>query len=247
MKVSVITNDNICAVNELVLSAAAKTAAPTKPNMSLPMVLVLVPDRFTLQAEKILLQNHKSLLNTRVLTFSMLYNLVHEEIMGFEKSLENRVLDKTTAVLFMWRAIRTVRDRLQYFASSVDQYAFAEKMFNTINQLSSCNTDFTTLERNAATDVTHRKMHDISEMYGEYRQLTGEFTDGSRMLAWLIENLHASKIIKNANMFVTGFEHLSVQRAEVIRQLMYISGTFAAGVRTQSEIEGFINEVRFAM
>jgi len=245
VKVSVITNDNICGVNEMVLQTAAKCAAPQ--NGHLPMVLIIVPDRFTLQAEKILLQNHRSLLNVRVLTFSMLYNLVHEELRGFEKSTESKVIDKTTAVLFMWRAVGAVRDRLQYFGASTGQYAFAEKMFNTINQLSSCNADFLTLEKNARTDVTRRKMHDIALIQREYKELTREYTDGAGMLGWLIDNMHSSRIIKDANIFLTGFEHLSVQRTEVVRRLMQHAGNFTAGTRTASEIEGFLNEVRFAM
>jgi len=243
VKVSVITNENICRVNEELLKLVREAAKPMGDVIA--PVLVIVPDRFTLQAEKILLQGAKCLLNVRVLTFSMLYNLIHEELMGTEESL--KVLSKTTAVLCMWRAIQMVRRELRFFSRSVDQYAFAEKMFNTINQLTSCMADFKNLEKNAAGDVTGAKMHDIQIIYAKYKELTKEYTDSAGMLGWLIDNVGSSRIVKDTNVFITGFEHLSVQRAEVVRGLVRHAGSFTAGVRTGSEFEGWLCEVRFAM
>jgi len=240
----IIAKDNICAVNEEILAQARSAAC----GGTLSPVLIIVPDRFTLQAEKILMRDTKALLNVRVLTFSMLYNLVHEELAGFEQVLENRVLDKTSAVLFMWRAIQSVCGDLVYFGKSVDQYAFAEKMFNTVNQLKSCNADFDNLEKNSKTEsVTRRKMHDIMKIQHKYAELTKEYTDSAGALGWLIENAGKSKTIKQAHVFITGFEHLSVQRAEVVRVLARVAKTFTAGTRKDSEIEGLYNEVSFAM
>jgi len=236
-----ITNENICRVNEEVLALARESAKTMLPT------LVIVPDRFTLQAEKILMRDAKSLLNVRVLTFSMLYNLIHEEVAGFETAHQSNVLDKTSAVLFMWQAIQSVRGELVYFNRSVDQYAFAEKMFNTVNQLTSCMADFDKLEKNSKEDVTRRKMHDIQIIRAKYKELTKDYTDSAGMLGWLIDNLSKSKLLKEAQIFITGFEHLSVQRAEVVRGLMRRARAFIAGARKGSEFEEMLSEMRFAL
>ena len=216
-------------------------------------VLIIVPDRFTLQAEKILMRDTQCLLNVRVITFSMLYNLLSEElktpVAGATPPLGKGelVLDKTTAVLFTWRAIQAVRTDLVYFNRSVDQYAFAEKMFNTVNQLTSCMADFKNLAKNSNNDVTKRKMQDIQTIHAKYKELTAEYTDGAGMLGWLIDNVGKSKIVKSAHIFITGFEHLSVQRAEVVRGLMQHAGEFVAGARKGSEFEQVLNQIRFEM
>jgi ATP-dependent helicase/nuclease subunit B len=232
-------SDNICLVNEKVLRAAANFAM-TNQKKTLAPIFIIVPDRFTLQAEKILTAVAPCLLGVRVVTFSMLFNILQ----GFKRP---SVIDKTTAVLFTWRAIQDVKTDLQYFNNSADQYAFGEKMFNTVNQLTSCNADFATLESNAKTQTARRKMHDIAIIQKRYKELLGEQVDGSGILAWLIENIATAQAIKDAHVYITGFEYLSVQREEVIRRIMRTARSFTAGCREGSELQRRLNEIRFAM
>lgn len=227
---SIITKENICDVNQQLLKAAA-TYASQNQKKTLNPVFIIVPDRFTLQAEKILLNHAPVLLNVRVVTFTMLFHLLCQ---NQEKSPE--VLDKTTAVLFMWRAIQDVRGGLCYFNRSVEQYAFAEKMFNTINQLESSRVDFNTLEKNARATVTKSKMHDISIIQKRYKELCEGYIDGSGMLGWLIDNAAKSDLIKSAHVYLTGFEYLSLQREEVVRQIAKSAKSFTMGVRNGCEL-----------
>jgi len=227
--ISLISSNNICAVAEETLASAVSA--------DLMPTFIIVPDRFTLQAERILLSKKSCLFGVRVVTFSMLFNILHEEI-----GIGTNVLDKTSAVLFMWRAIQQVKKDLVWFNRSVGHYAFAEKMFNTINQLSSSLVDFDKLEKSASADVTRKKMHDIVLIRGAYKKLIAERTDSSGMLGWLIENIKHSKIIKNAKVFITGFQHLSIQRNAVMAQLMQHAKQFVAGYQKGTEFEEFIAE-----
>ena len=176
---SIVTNENICEANEKILHTAAAFATSNQKENLAP-IFIIVPDRATLQAEKILTRHAPCLLNVRVVTFSMLYAICQNDTHSGNNT--PTVLDKTTAVLFMWRAIQEVRDGLVYFGPSVGQYAFAEKMFNTVNQLESSRADFITLEKNAKTTVTKRKMHDISMIHKKYKELCKGYIDGSGML-----------------------------------------------------------------
>ena len=221
---SIITNENLCTVNEKVLSAAAMYAKG-----KIVPIFVIVPDRFTLTAEKLLLGTNPNLLNVRAVTFSMLYHTL--------APADHKPLDKTRAVLFMWRAIRDVEAELIYFRRVAHQYAFAEKMFNTINQLQSSMADFAKLESNARAGVTRDKMHDISVIQRRYAELTAEFTDGSGMLGWLIDNVATSPVIRGAHVYLTGFEHLSLQRTEVIRRIAAAAKSFTMGIRRGSELQ----------
>ena len=239
MKPTILTDKNICAVNEKTLHAVANFAKSNQHKKVLHPIYVIVPDRSTLLCETFLTCHAGCLLNVRVLTFSMLYNVLHG-------GSDTPVLNKTMAVLYMWLSIKNVRAELKYFSKSVDQYAFAEKMFNTINQLTSCMADFTKLEQNSKTEITKRKMHDISLIWREYKKLTANYIDGSGILAWLIANISKSKQIAEAYVYITGFEHFSVQRGEVVRLLLKHAKSFVIGVQNKSEAEGFINEISFA-
>lgn len=245
-KVTLITSDNLCSAAEEVLERAAVCS-------NLSPVFIIVPDRFTLQAERILLSKKSCLFNVRVVTFSMLFNILYEEsntpsaLLAATPLLrgdhvESNVLDKTSAVLFMWRAVQEVKKDLIWFNRSANHYAFAEKMFNTVNQLSSSMADFDKLEANARTEITRKKMHDIALIHGCYRRLIADQTDSSGVLGWLLENIGRSKIVKNAKIFVAGFRHLSIQRGAVVAELIKCAAEFTAGYQSGSEFEQLMAE-----
>ncbi len=210
VKVTVYRGKNFVATNEYVLKQAA-----TQP--LLQPVLILVPDRFTLQAERICLQKQPHLLNTRVVTFSMLYRLVVDELNHDKAPVE--ILDKTSAVLHLWTAIRQVQGQLTWFKTSVGHYDFAEKMFNTINQMRSSCVDFTALESKATSMVARKKYHDINLIYQAYCQVIAPRTDSSGMLEYLMTHGQTSAALQKATIFVCGFTSLSPARLQVLQML----------------------------
>ena len=209
VKVTVFQGKNFVLTNEHLLQKAAKQ--PILQN-----TLVLVPDRFTLQAERILLQHQPHLLNTRVVTFSMLYRMVAGEL---NRGLDPQVLDKTSAVLNIWQAIRQVQDQLLWFKTSAGHYDFAEKMFNTMNQMRSSCVDFAELEAKAQTVVARKKYHDINLIYQAYRQIIEQQTDTSGMLEYLVSHIAESKSIPSTAIYVCGFASLSPARLQVLLTL----------------------------
>lgn len=228
-QVSLLTSSNLCqAVDEALGKAISADLTPT---------FIIVPDRFTLQAERMLLSKKSCLFNVRVVTFSMLFNILHEEL-----GAKAHVLEKTSAVLFMWRAIGQVKNDLTWFSRSAGHYAFAEKMFNTVNQLSSSMVDFDKLETNAKEGITRKKMHDIALIRSAYKKLIAGHTDSSGVLGWLIGNIRHSTIIKNSKVVITGFQHLSIQRGAVVAELIKYAREFVAGYQKNSEFEQLLAE-----
>ena len=209
VNVTVYQGENFVLTNERILQKAA--SQPCLQN-----TLVLVPDRFTLQAERLLLKYQPHLLNTRVLTFSMLYRMVACEL---NRGEEPKVLDKTSAVLNLWTAIRQVQDQLVWFKTSAGHYDFAEKMFNTMNQMRSSCVDFTELENKAKTPVARKKYHDINLIYQAYQQIIQQQTDTSGMLEYLVTHLAECESMHNASIFVCGFTSLSPARLQVLQAL----------------------------
>ncbi len=232
VKVTVYQGKNFVLTNEHVLKQAA--AQPI-----LQTVLVIVPDRFTLQAERILLKQQPHLLNTRVITFSMLYRLVAEELNHGNAPVT--VLDKTCAVLHLWKAIRQVQGQLTWFKTSAGHYDFAEKMFNTINQMRSSCVDFAALEAKAQSAVARKKYHDINLIYQAYRQELANATDTSGMLEYLSMHAAESTTVQNAMVYVCGFASLSPARLQVLSALCQTakSVTIAA---SETELSGQLSQ-----
>ena len=211
---TVYQGENFVLTNEHVLRQAA-----AEPNLQ--TVLVLVPDRFTLQAERIMLKQQPHLLNIRVVTFSMLYRLVASELTRGEEPV---ILDKTSAVLNLWNAIREVQDQLLWFKSSAAHYDFAEKLYNTINQMRSSCVDFGALELQTQNPVSQKKYHDINLIYQTYRRKIAAQTDSLDMLSYLTANIEKSLTIKNASIFICGFASLSPARLQVVHALCACAG-----------------------
>lgn len=211
--VTVYQGKNFVLTNEYVLKKAVEQPI-------LQPVLVLVPDRFTLQAEKFLLKHKSHLLNTRVVTYSMLYRLVASEL---NHGVEPAILDKTSAVMYLWKAIRQVSNQLQWFKSSVGHYDFAEKMFKTIGQMRSSCVDFSALEGKAQSTVSRKKYHDINLIYQAYQQSIGQNIDASGMLEYLITHLEESTTIRNSVVYVCGFASLSPARLQVLTAINQVA------------------------
>ena len=216
MSVTVQKGTNFALTNAAVLKAAAVKA-------DLSPVLVLVPDRFTLQAEQIMLGYQPQLLNTRVITFSMLYQMVAEELNRGAKPTQ--ILDKTTAVLHLWTAIKQVQADLQWFKKSVNHYDFAAKIYNTLNQMRSSCVDFATLPDQAQTAFASKKYHDLNLIYQRYRANLAERTDSSGMLEYLMAHLKESVALREAAVFVCGFTSLSPARMRVLDVLCQVAKT----------------------
>lgn len=225
MKVQVYNGENFVQTNEYILQLAASKT-------DLRPTFVLVPDRFTLQAERIMLTKAATLLNTRVVTFSMLYQLIAEELN--QGAQPDNVIDKTSAVLHLWAAIKQVQDELQWFKKSVAHYDFAEKMFNTLNEIRSSCVPFAGLESQAKSVVAQKKYHDITLIYQKYQQnltAAGQ-TDSAGMLDYLHANLKHSALVKGANFYLCGFENLSPARLQVLDQICHHAASVTMGAAT---------------
>ena len=231
MNVTVYQGKNFVLTNEHVLRKATTREI-------LANVLVLVPDRFTLQAERILLKYRPQLLNTRVITFSMLYRLVASEL---NQGQEPQVLDKTSAVLSLWKAIRQVQNQLVWFKTSAGHYDFAEKMYNTINQMRSSCVDFASLATTAKTAVAQKKYHDINLIYQAYMKILQNQTDSSGMLEYLVQHLAESQTVKTASVYVCGFPSLSPARLQVLMELCQHASSVTIGT-SEPELNGQLSK-----
>lgn len=234
MNVTVLTGSNLAVITNEILAAVRK-------NVGFVPTFVLVPDRFTLQAERILLERGGTMLNTRVVTFSMLFSVLADEL---TRGGSVKVIDKTTAVLYLWRAIRSVK--LNWFGGSSRYFDFAEKMFNAINQIKSSLVKFDELESIAKTTVARKKFADISAVEKEYRKLLSEdgAVDSSGMLAYLIDNIRSSKLFSAANFYICGFGNLSKARLRVVTELCKLAGSVHIGAAAGSELDRQIKSIK---
>jgi len=204
-------------------------------------VWVLVPDRFTLHAEDLLTRGAGALLNVRVLTFSMMFNVLSAEMGETPK-----VMDKLTATLLLWQAIRDVEMDLVWFRGAARHLNFAERTFNTLNQLTSSMVNFDKLESSARHGVTKSKIQDLVKIYRRYTELklAGEYSDSAGQLAWLLKHVSGISMLGDVKLFVCGFEHLSAQRLAVLDELKKACGQVIIGARNGSELQSQLGQAK---
>ena len=153
--ITILKSENICTSVEAVCNVARQKAK----NCTFP-TFVIVPDRFTLECEKLLLQsgkNNQCLLNTRVLTFSMLFNVISTEL-----GTSQTVLDKTKAVLYMWRYIKRLGRREIVIPNDIEELALKARFSQH---------RMTEEERASMASYANRLVFEISNNKGEYGRL----------------------------------------------------------------------------
>ncbi|MDR0975924.1 MAG: PD-(D/E)XK nuclease family protein [Christensenellaceae bacterium] len=240
MSLSLTLGDNLCAVIRSVLFEARELAREQAEKLDLSPILIIVPDRLSLRAEQILLEDGGSFLNLNILTFSRLYNLIADELVGDEK--KRNAVDKTSGVLFMWRAIKSVSAELNFYRKAAGKIGFAEQMFNTINQLSASNFYFSFDENLIENSHLKDKIRDIKKIYASYNAQISPVCDEGGQLGFLRRNINASELIRRANVFVVGFDYLPPARFSVLEEIFKSAKGVFVGAKIGSEFENAVKD-----
>ncbi|MCL2621666.1 MAG: hypothetical protein FWD32_01380, partial [Firmicutes bacterium] len=130
MAFSIVKGKSIADVFNNVLDQAKKVSG----NLD-TATFILVPDRLSLTAEQQMFDGKiGGLFNTNVVSFTKLAHMVSGGNL--------QVLSKQNSIMLLSQAINDVKENLECFKKAVKNYSFAEKLYNTINQLTSCGINF---------------------------------------------------------------------------------------------------------
>ena len=185
-------------------------------------VILIVPDQFTLQAEKnaFAYLDTKGLMDLDVLSFSRLANRVFSEVGGNQKTFINNY----GKYMMISRILLNENPDLKIFRDLEGSADFVEKINNFISEIKNHEITPDKLEniiKNEDGDsILSRKLEDISRIYDEYEKKMGsDQIDTADYLAMFISKISQASIIKEYEFWMTGFDYLTPRNMKAVLEI----------------------------
>ena len=178
--------------------------------------IVIVPETKSIIIEKEILgkSKHGATINISVYSFVRLLRRVG----GVDTS---KVLSKQACIIILRKLIFGLSAQLDCYKKTAKSVGFAEKMYETIQQLKASQISAEELDKISVSDVSlGHKLKDIALIYAEYEKfLSNKYLDDCDRLALLNQFTTTSDTLKNANIFVVGFDNITGEMQQVLKQL----------------------------
>jgi ATP-dependent helicase/nuclease subunit B len=190
-------------------------------------ILMLVPDQFTLQAERNAFSclGVSGLMDIEIMSQSRLGYKVLSEVGG-----SSRVpVDKYGRHMLLTKILTEENDRLEAFRGMNRKASFIEMANNLISEMKQFNASpddiLEILRETEETSILHRKLKDIHRIYEKYEELIeGKFLDTEDYLNLFVSKIGRSRLIRNSIIWISGFDYFTPKTLDIIEQLMITAG-----------------------
>lgn len=191
--------------------------------------IVIVPDKFSLQAEKLLLTllPSKALFNVRVMGITMLVNEILSKL-----NLDSELLSPSESLLLTQKAIENVKDEL--VTSKKSNIVFCYEINKIISQLKSSLVGFDDLNVDAK-GLTGGKYHDLMLIYKEYERLRDK-DDVNTRLKLATTLLKDSKIFKDSKFYFAMFDAFTKEGYSLIKALIQVANEINLSIAKSLDI-----------
>ena len=189
-------------------------------------VVLLVPDQYTLQAERIAPARlgTKGLIDLEIVSFGRLVHKVLSETGGASRI----PIDKYGRHMLLSAILAEESDSLTVFRGMERYPSFIEMTESLLSEMKQYNTDIPRLlaviEAQEENTMLRRKLTDIYRIYQRYEEkIAGKYTDSEDMVRLFLTQLPESAYAGDAAFWVYGFESFSPQKISVLAALERIS------------------------
>ncbi len=200
--------------------------------------LVLVPDRFSLQIENLIMDEKKllSTFNIEVLGLSRLANRVLKEF-----GLKGETLNSDDTLLLTEQAIQNVKHEFKSFKKT--SISFAQEVSKVILQFKSSRLQPKDVVAKGCSIAIQNKYHDLGLIYQEYENLTTGLLDANKILKLFSQTILKEKILENTYLYLVGFDSFTSEMFEIISSLAKSSkGVFIALPKAKIQGNAYIYE-----
>ena len=176
--------------------------------------IVVVPDRFSLQMEKLLLKTlpAKALFNVKVVGLSSLaVNILNQ----LGKKCE--VLTNSECLLLTAQAIAAIKTQFLTFKKC--GISFAHEAYKLIAQLKSSKIAVEDLNIKAQ-GLTGEKYHDIALIYREYEKALQGKLDANARLSLVTQEIENNDILSNTNFYFAQFDSFTKECFDLIKAIL---------------------------
>lgn len=184
--------------------------------------LVIVPDQFTMQTQKDLVQMHpnRGIMNIDVLSFGRLAHRI------FDDSTVNRViLDDTGKSLVLRLIAGKCADRLQVVGGNLNKIGYIHELKSAISEFMQYGIGQQELEEMisfcASRKALRYKLEDLKVLYQEFTDYIAEkYITTEETMEVLASMIPQSKLIRNSVILLDGFTGFTPVQNAVLRELM---------------------------
>lgn len=180
--------------------------------------LVIVPEQYTLQAERELIEALQvpGFFEVQVFSPSRLTRKVFE-IAGQDG---RTLLDEKGRRMALSLCLNQCRDKLKYYQSAADRQGLAQKMSALIADLKRGGLDVQAYQAYLQTlpqGASRTKQEDVLTLWKAYEeQMAGRFADGEDVQRAMLQRLPRTGLFKNAQFFLYGFDVLPQSLIDIL-------------------------------
>ncbi|MBO5995458.1 MAG: hypothetical protein J6Q41_08095, partial [Firmicutes bacterium] len=185
--------------------------------------LIIVPDQYTLEAERRLFKetDAEALMDIEVISMSRLGYRLLEELGGSKRVF----IDKYGRHMVLSQVAREQRDKLEAFRGLETRNSFLEMVNNFISEMKQYNCGLDELEtirdRQDPDTYIYRKLKDMALIYGEYeKKIKGRYTDSEDYIDLFLSKIEESELIRGNHIWIYGFDSFAPKAMAVIGELM---------------------------
>lgn len=188
--------------------------------------LVIVPDQFTMQAQKDLVSLHErgGILNIDVLSFGRLSYRVFDEV----GELETPVLDDTGKSLVLQKVALQLADRLPTLGGQLHKQGYIHEVKSAISEFMQYGIGVEDMGKlidfSRKRGALVHKLEDLATLYRGFREyISGNFITTEESLDVLCRSLPKSGLIRDSVVAFDGFTGFTPIQVRVIRQILALS------------------------
>ncbi|MCD8036257.1 MAG: helicase-exonuclease AddAB subunit AddB [Clostridiales bacterium] len=184
-------------------------------------LIYIVPEQYSLQAERELVDVTGGIINAVVLSFRRLADNIFSEKGG----IAGKTLGDTGKLMILRRILMINSDKLCYFGAVCKRQGFIERLSDEIREFAEGG--FTAedvkeiSERFPKDSAMAMKLADLALIYSEYRSfLKNNYVSEDDMLTAAAEKMNESQYINGAEVWLDGFYGFTNQEFDIIKVLL---------------------------
>ena len=185
--------------------------------------IVIVPDQYTLEAEKQAFSflHAESMMDVEIIGMSRLGSRLLSQQGGAGRTF----IDKYGRHMLLTQIAGKCEDKLQVFKGSLRKPAFIEMTNNFISEMKQYNVnpqDLAQLSENLAEEsVLRAKLADLALIFSEYQEkIKDRYTDSEDYIDLYMSKIRSSAWISESRIWVYGFDSFAPKALDVLGNLM---------------------------
>lgn len=185
-------------------------------------LILIVPEQFTLQAERDLIKKMKKegIIQVEVLSFTRLAHKVFNEVGGLSKTHINDIGKQ----MILRKLLNELNDDLTIYKKAYRQEGFISKLNDLIVEFKQHDVDVIDLldfvEKSKDSNIVNMKMKDVTLIFQAFNNyLEKRYIDTEDCVNLLIEKIKESSFLEGSEIWIDSFHKMTPQTMKIVEEL----------------------------